>query len=600
MAGYMGNDGQMYYFEDVNDCNDHLYWFSSEGTLFDTDDLIAKAVAITPNPTVTYLDFYNDIGTTPEAVLEASQNQWLWIIGSPYITGLACYYDSTSHKLVLCRYSYDSYYQKNVPHEVLLDAGYRFYICYKTYYSGASTSYSALIMSDSNKNFTVVYQVLVPTGTPPVPQVVLLTKTLPRLSVAESMPLISLPNSISGICAYSGTTAGAGLNVTVGGASYGVFKQAWMSNVASQYVRQAYFPFLAENPVIPKDDSNINGPSTTGGGDGQIQMSIDIPKPSLPPDMLLGSGVIKMYTPSANELNAFMHYIYSAPDNIIANFKKIWANPMQSIISFSIVPFVVTSDGSENVKFCGVDSGISMAKVKSQFMEVSCGVLNVPQEKLVEENASALDYSSFTKVSIYLPFCGINSLNVDDCMNAILTVDYNIDLLTGDCVAFVTCNKQDDDFKIHYNSVLYTFKGNVLAQSPLAGNDYQQLYNGVLNIAGLSAGMIAAPSVSGAMGIASEVMSPKINVSRSGAVIGNTGHLSGYKPYLIVERPISSKPEDMNRLIGYPTNIYYKMVALKGTGYTEIEKDSAKIENIKCTDAEREMIKNYLETGVVF
>lgn len=352
------------------------------------------------------------------------------------------------------------------------------------------------------------------------------------------------------------------------------------------------------------DPYKPSGASTTpDGGNGEVRESVDIPHPTAPPDALLASGVVKLYAPDSTELNNFIDFIYSSPTAISDNFKKIWVDPMQSIISLAIAPFAVPATGtSEIVRFCGVSTNVGMTPVDSQFVTLDCGSINLPGE-----NMSNLDYASYTKIKVYLPFIGIMEMNTDDCMNANIDLQYLIDIFSGDCVATIKCSRStkaeaeaegnQDFYKINYNSVLYTFKGNCLAQLPISGNNYQQLYSGVLGLA-TTAMFNPTPSAI-ASSAASFVTSQKVSVTRSGNICANSGHLGDYLPYLIIECPIASTTEEMYKYQAYPMNETATVNKYVGKGYTVFQKDSIKIDIPKATDAEKQMIKSLLETGVI-
>lgn len=349
----------------------------------------------------------------------------------------------------------------------------------------------------------------------------------------------------------------------------------------------------------PQNDSDYNDP---GGGDGQPQDSVDIDFPELPPNVLLQSGIIKMFNPSVQNMNDFVNFIYSSPDNIIANFKKIWANPMESIVSLGLIPFTVPSTGGEEIRFCGVDSTVVAPVITNQYMTVDCGHL-----QLNEEYKTILDYANYTKIKLYLPFIGIKEINTDDVMNAYLELKYNIDLLTGDCVAMLKSSKTEKNVK--YASVLYSYNGNVITQVPLSGNNYQQLYSSII---GLVSNTIA-PTPTGVAGVGSDILGQKVTVQRSGNLTGNCGALAEYVPYLIIEKPLRSVPEHNNKLIGYPCNMFgkldpsYQNMTADGKysytfkGYTEVEKGTFRTTGFskKILDEEARELVEILEGGFI-
>ena len=355
----------------------------------------------------------------------------------------------------------------------------------------------------------------------------------------------------------------------------------------------------------PQDDQ---GNSTSGGGDGSPQVSIDVDFPELPPSDLLDSGIIKMYKPTKSILKSVINYLYTQPDQFYTNIKKIWANPMDSIISLTMMPFDVNADGgNDDIHFCGVNTNIQCPWVKTQFVKVDCGTVR-PDDMLKEEYNTILDYSNYTKVRCYLPFISTVELNTDDVMGATIHIEYNVDLLTGECIANIKCTKSDPQYNIQYNSVIYSFKGNVLSSAPITGNNYQQLYSGIMNMVTA----VALPSPQAVAGIASDVVGQKVSVQRSGTMTGNSGTLGDYTPYLIVEKPIRSLPENNGKYVGYPLNMTGKISAgikvsdspptyRKMSGFLQAEKDSFRCDDFtnEITDEEAMEIVSFMEGGII-
>ena len=368
-----------------------------------------------------------------------------------------------------------------------------------------------------------------------------------------------------------------------------------------------------KNAEKPKPDPyQPGGYSQPDGGDGTFDnTSIDIPVPGLPPETLLNCGIIKMYQPSETEMRQFMNWIYSSPQSVIDNIKKLWVNPMESIISFAISPIAPSVGAAEEVKFCGVGSNISMNIIDKQFATLNCGSLTY-KNIIAEYFGSALDFSNYCKVSMFLPFIGFVPIPSDELIGGDIAVDYNLDFLTGECVAFVTIAKKVDSIKMKYNSVLHTYKGNFLAQAPVTGNNFQNLYQSVLNsVMAIGTGTATAMSgnvAGGIAGVASTIganlLGQKVEYQRAGTMAGNGGQLGEYCPYLILERPLQSLSSDFVDKRGYPSNLCNTISNIEG--YFEIipgtfHPDIQKAKDIwGITKQELDMINQLLIDGAVY
>ena len=339
----------------------------------------------------------------------------------------------------------------------------------------------------------------------------------------------------------------------------------------------------------PQGDQGYSGPD---GGNGIPQESVDIPISPLPPSVILQSGIIRTYLPTIANMKAFVDYIYSQPDAFYNNIKKMWANPMESLISFALVPYTVTGSGNvEEVKFCGVSTNIQMEYTEEQYIDVDCGTCVVPEEYM-----TLLDYSNYTKTKLFLPFIGIVEINTDEIMGATSHLVYHCDILTGEVIAELEISKEQRPiYNIRYNSVLYSYKGNFLTSVPLTGNNYQQLYSGVLNL--ITA--VALPTPASVAGVGADILGQKVTVQRSGNLTSNGGALGGYLPYFIFEKPIRSLPEFNQKYNGYPANMTKTLTYV--SGYTEIEKGTFRTTDFarKILDEEAQELISLLEGGVI-
>lgn len=323
--------------------------------------------------------------------------------------------------------------------------------------------------------------------------------------------------------------------------------------------------------------------SGEGGGNGDYDETSDsIDFPILPVLSAVGSGILTLWNPSITELRAFSDYLWS--NDVFDTIKKFISSPMELIVSLAIVPVAPPIDSnSSHICIGGIDTEVPCHKLTSQYMTFDCGTINVN-----EYYGNALDYGVYTRLSIYLPYIGVRELKSDEIMGGSIQVKYNIDLATGSCVACIKCTRQ------MLESVLYTFEGNLSAQIPLSSRDFSSMYTSLARAVIDTAVTGGVGTAVDMIGSAMSVMSAKPNMTRSGSISSNGGHLGLHTPYLIIERPIQSLPSNAGQYYGYPSNITAQLGTL--SGYTEVE---YLIEtNIHCTDNEWEEINELLKEGV--
>ena len=349
-------------------------------------------------------------------------------------------------------------------------------------------------------------------------------------------------------------------------------------------------------PIEPPstDPYAPGGTSQPGGGGGSfggntnpastdVTNNIDIPP--LPPagTSAVNTGFITLFTPTTAELKNLADYMWSTSLFDLDTWQKLFANPMDALIGLSIVPVAVPSSGQSAVTVGNISTGVSMTKASSQYVSVNCGSID-----FTEFWKGYLDYNPYTKVEIYLPYIGTRPISADDVMGKTVTVQYNIDVLSGACAAYIKCG----------DSVLYNFVGQCSCSIPISGGDMTQVINGTLSIAAsigamAETGGMSAAAVGATLSTAANTI--KTTVEKSGCISGMGGMLGIQTPYVIITRPRQALPENQNKFTGYPAFITATVGA--SAGYTEIEK--VHLENIPATSAELAEIENLLKGGVI-
>ena len=341
---------------------------------------------------------------------------------------------------------------------------------------------------------------------------------------------------------------------------------------------------LLNDSYIDNDPYSRGDVSDVGGGTGTFSDTGDlISVPSLPTLSATSAGFITLFNPSVAQMASLAAYMWTGAFDL-DTFKKIFANPMDCILGLSIVPVDVPAGAAAEVKVGNIGTGISMTTAASQYVEVDCGTLNVE-----EFWGAYLDYDPYTKAEIYLPYIGTHPVAVDDIMGKSVHVIYHVDILSGACIAYIQCD----------GTVLYSFIGQCSSSIPISGNDWTNVVNGVLSIAGAVGSMVASGGATAPMvmpGIASAAANTlKPTVEKSGSLSGTGGLMGVQTPYLILTRPRQALPSKQNTFLGYPSFITSQLGTL--TGYTEVEE--VHLENMTATDGEIAEIIGLLKGGVI-
>ena len=343
-----------------------------------------------------------------------------------------------------------------------------------------------------------------------------------------------------------------------------------------------------DNPYGNYGNSGIGGGNGHGGDIDSVEGT---PIPDLPSISAAELGFITIYNPSRSQLFALSDFLWSGLFDL-DTYKKLFSDPMQSIIGLAIVPVAPTIAGNKNVMFGTIDSGVSMPYLSTQYVQFNCGDVTIE-----DYIGSFLDFSPYTKISIYLPYIGIHELSPDDIMNDTINVTYNIDVLSGACGAFISSAKK---------GVLYSYNGSCISNIPLTSINFssaiQNAVSAVCSGAAMIAGVVteAAPlTAAGAIGLlgngANAALNSKPTVQRSGSLGGSAGVLSVQKPYLIIERPNLSVPANVQKMVGQCSNITAYLGNL--SGFTMVE--YVHLQGIPATDEEIQEIEALLKEGVI-
>lgn len=307
----------------------------------------------------------------------------------------------------------------------------------------------------------------------------------------------------------------------------------------------------------------------------------------------INSGFISLYNPTAQQIldfNAFLFNDLKGP--IVDNLKKLTTEPLQYILFIALTHIAPETYTSEEISFAGVGTGVNSNKLTRQFDRIPCGALDVP-----EASKSYLDYGGYSKCSIYLPYIGFRDLNIDDVMGARVELSYNVDYLSGSCIAQIKCTRNSRSYTdTNINSVLYQYEGNIYTIIPITSTDWRGTISATISLIG-GVASFAQGNVGGGVGqIAQAVTTEKVKANRTGSISSSYGYLSVQQPYLVLERPNTNIPTDFGKYNGYTTNIKYTLSTL--SGYTEVDSNGIIANDFQCLDEELEQIKSLCEGGI--
>lgn len=200
--------------------------------------------------------------------------------------------------------------------------------------------------------------------------------------------------------------------------------------------------------------------------------------------------------------------------------------------------------GYKQLKGGRYDFGELAPYVKEHTIVVDCGSVEIP-----EQNQSLLDYSPFSRLTIYLPFIGFQELDDKVVVGHTLKVQYVVDVLSGRCLAQLFVDSTD-------LKSCFAEYGGTIAADEIFGTDNGYNYYG-----------------------AYELMT--------------TMQLGELSCYVLIHTKIPLEGDIVNYK-GLPTNEIVKVGDVSGF----VKYSSIHVDGITATDAEKSEIESLLMSGI--
>lgn len=373
-------------------------------------------------------------------------------------------------------------------------------------------------------------------------------------------------------------------------------------NVANSAVYINFNPIrvdldFQDEPDPEPGDETTPEPSEPGGyRDGDEDDTSDVvPKPDDPPLGITDCGFINVYNPAPNALRGLGDILFpnvaTATDVAEAVIKLCETMANQNLINYVIdchvIPVQPTVGQTVPIKVGFRNTGINVPAVTSDYVNVSCGSLNIR-----EYFANYADYL-YTKSKLWLPFLGFVDVRPEFWQAGTISVDYKFNVIDGSFMAYISSTSSKSQLT---NSVIAEFGGNACMHFPITGANYASMASGLVSAA------ISAAETGGGSAVLGAAYSAANSIAQGGEVQQSNGYnstnaLLGVRtPYLMIERPAPSYPASYKHDRGFPSNITVTLGNI--SGYTEIEKID--LSGIPLTDQELTELRGLLADGVYF
>ena len=311
------------------------------------------------------------------------------------------------------------------------------------------------------------------------------------------------------------------------------------------------------------------------------------PTPEDTDPSLATSRLFTVHSLSDTEVDNLGNFLYSA--DFISAITNMFTEPMDAIIGCFVLNHggTLPTGSNERLKLGSIqgDTGVTGTRLTNQFLHFGCGAINVN-----EFYHNVEDYAPYTSMQLYLPYIGYVSIDTNEVMGGRLEVDYNIDCFTGACLARLYVTKDS------VTQELYNFSGNCATMVPLTGRDFTRGVTSTLSGAiGIAGGIATGNAMAAAYG-ATNMIGNLYDMKRSGNIGQNIGKMGPQKPFLLVKRPLPYNARNYPAYYGMPSN--WTVTLGSCSGYTRIK--DVHLDDLPCTDQERDEIVALLKAGVIF
>lgn len=240
--------------------------------------------------------------------------------------------------------------------------------------------------------------------------------------------------------------------------------------------------------AFPTEDQGFGPINQPGGGDGGYTKN-DYPLgvPPTPSITVLrgfsGTGDNVGHGVHTYVLNETAEHFFTQKmwdDSFFSSITNNKYNPLQGILGYFYLPDYIsrTTDTATNdellitkadsVRVNGypyLETEIStgsavVSELKTHYYWKRFGELNIN-----EYFGTFMDYAPYTKIQLYLPFIGIQEIPTNLCMGGKIELDYLINALDGNCVAYITTIDRNENER-----TIISATGNCALQKPISGH----------------------------------------------------------------------------------------------------------------------------------
>lgn len=314
-------------------------------------------------------------------------------------------------------------------------------------------------------------------------------------------------------------------------------------------------------------------------------------------------------------LRTLFNQLWDKPDGFFESLKVAAdVNPMDYFLSLRSYPLPIQGGGTSTALYIGrggeLDVTFETTGVQQLF---DFGSVTVPRYY-----NNFLDYSPYTTVKVYIPYCGLFEINPTIVMGRTIGLKLAVSLADGSGTWYLY-NATD-------NQPLLVKQCQIAQEFPIASLNASQMGANIANASLQSMGhaisyaegafQAAATAFTSAQGggtggninlgpsnasvmltsltdAFNKGMASKEIVEMTGGSTGGSASPFNAKPYIIIDRSLHENPSNYGHTVGYLVNKTYRVSGL--SGFTTVR--NVDVSGLSATGEEKERIKRLMETG---
>ena len=184
-------------------------------------------------------------------------------------------------------------------------------------------------------------------------------------------------------------------------------------------------------------------------------------------------GLYNVYALSAAQVKELANYLFSGATELGENLVKlIWGSKRDVIISLYEFPLMVTTQGTDTIRFIfDTDlAGLFHGKqLTSEYIPIDFGTIQVDRY-----SGTFYDFEPYTTLTLYIPYIGYIDLKPTEVVGSTLSIRGYVHLTTGELNVNVRSSR---------TGILGSYSGTIGRMLPIADADATEIYSSIIKTA---------------------------------------------------------------------------------------------------------------------